>query len=325
MNEKRAITLLLHKIDLLTVKHALLYWDSIEIPEPALFNNDLRFSTNLKKIVAIDESIGETHPIQQNDLDYLTELGVLSRPLVAFPSELNRSEVDILLEKEVAIQFFLMSSASKFTDNYLWTLGFTTDQDSIFEALCATSIRYHLPKEVLSEYIKLRSSSIANHKVDIELYNMFPSPAEVSFEDILEFKLRRNDEIVALRAAMDQLYIDVITSNDIPRSKHIAIKKLESILRDLNLVATESWKNTILSSLKIELNAPNIAVNALAGASTSMLFDVSPELGAALGAFSSMLRFEVTLSNDNIFLQERIRDFSYVFHAAQELKVRNTQ
>ena len=91
----------------------------------------------------------------------------------------------------------------------------------------------------------------------------------------------------------------------------------------LNLVATESWKTKILSSLKIELNVPSIAINALAGASTSMLFGVSPQLGAALGAFSSMLRFEVTLSNDNIFLQERIRDFSYVFHAAKELNLRN--
>lgn len=320
MSAKRAVTLLPHKIDSLTIKHALLYWDSIEIPEPALFDNDLRFSTNLRKDTVIDEATKAPYPVPQNDLDYLIDLGVLERPLVAFPRGLNRSEIDTLLEKEVATQFFHRSSTPELTDKFLWTLGFSTDQNSLFDALSAACKRYHLPQEVLSEYIKLRGCSIANHKVDIELYNMFPSPAEVSFEDILEFKLRRNDELVALRAAMDQLYIYIIQSNDIPRAKPIVINKLEAIIKDLNLAATEAWKERKLSSLKVELNAPNIAAHALTGATASMLFGVSAELGAALGAFSSMLKFEITPTSNNVFLQERIRDFSYVFHAAKDLK-----
>ena len=39
---------------------------------------------------------------------------------------------------------------------------------------------------------------------------------EVFVPDILDFKHNRKDELIAFRSVMDQLYLDIVNSNDIP-------------------------------------------------------------------------------------------------------------
>jgi hypothetical protein len=58
--------------------------------------------------------------------------------------------------------------------------------------------------------------------IEIELYNALPIPSdEVSLDDILLFKDRRNDELLALRRAMDRLYLEVVNTAAFPMQNQL--------------------------------------------------------------------------------------------------------
>jgi hypothetical protein len=84
--------------------------------------------------------------------------------------------------------------------------------------------------------------------VDIELNNCLPVPSsDISLDKISKFKSQRSDELLALRICLDELYVEISKSRDIPRAKNLAITKLESAIDDLNRVAKESWKNQVVA------------------------------------------------------------------------------
>ena len=126
--------------------------------------------------------------------------------------------------------------------------------------------------------------------IEVDLYNAFPVPSDaVSLDDILFFKERREAELMAFRSAMDLLYLELISASDIPRAKTAAIDRLENTLKDLHKVANESWMPKLISSLKVELNVPNLLSRAMVGAGLGTIFGVSPSLGAAIGAIAAPL------------------------------------
>ena len=55
--------------------------------------------------------------------------------------------------------------------------------------------------------------------IETALYNALPVPSDdVSFEEILEFKVRRAAELQEFRSELDALYLSLIESADIPRA-----------------------------------------------------------------------------------------------------------
>ncbi len=83
--------------------------------------------------------------------------------------------------------------------------------------------------------------------IEFELANCLPVPqGDVPLNDILEFKQKRESELLALRIYLNDLYQSIIIARDIPRAKNAALDKLELALKDLNKAMDESCiKKTI--------------------------------------------------------------------------------
>ena len=164
--------------------------------------------------------------------------------------------------------------------------------------------------------------------IEVELYQSIPVPlADVPVEKILDFKERRRDELLRFRAVMDDLYLDVVRTQDIPRAKSRAIRKVQQAIRGLNKVTNESRLKTILSSVKIELNLSNIVRTALvtgvgqtalaAAYHWSPAISIPVSLGLGLAGSGITVRIsEIPKPNT---LPPHLVDYAYLFHVNREL------
>jgi len=178
-------------------------------------------------------------------------------------------------------------------------------------SLAQPSAKVYIPQDLAAEA----------RTIEVELYRALPTPGEnVSLDDILNFKQKRRSELQAFRTVMDELYVEIADSSDIPRAKSATLLRLEKAIHDLHEAADESWINKLISSMKVELNLPSIATQALAGAGLATAFGVSPDLGAAIGAVGAALKFEFLTQFKSKKLPEELRDYAYLHHIERELK-----
>ena len=95
--------------------------------------------------------------------------------------------------------------------------------------------------------------------IEVELYEALPVPtADVPLDRVLEFKAKRQAELLQFRARMDDLYQEVISAADIPRAKERAIERVQTSIDALVTVMDESHVSRILSSVKVELNVSSV-------------------------------------------------------------------
>lgn len=157
--------------------------------------------------------------------------------------------------------------------------------------------------------------------VEFELYNILPSPGDdVSYEDILDFKSRRKDELLAFRASMDDIYLEISKSGDIPRAKTVALDNLERTISDLTIAAGESWKSKFLSGFKVELSLPGIIENATKGAGVAAMCSIPISIGAAAGAVASIAKFDFSAAPKVTGTKGLSADFAYLSHINRELR-----
>lgn len=173
-------------------------------------------------------------------------------------------------------------------------------------SLAQTSNAFYLP---LSESTETRS-------IEVELFSVLPVPTEdVALEDILRFKEERHDELLRLRIAMDELYLDVDRANDIPRAKNAAILKLEETLEDLNRVANESWTTRLLPNMRVEFSLSELLAVA-AGEVVGQSFGITPGVGAAIAAASAGIKIGYGTVRRVRGLPDELKDFAYLNHIA---------
>ncbi|MES4782398.1 DUF6236 family protein [Raoultella ornithinolytica] len=80
----------------------------------------------------------------------------------------------------------------------------------------------------------------------IELANILPVPdLSVSIYDILEFKLKRKDELEAFNNYLDELYFEVLKSGDFNLSRAKSFSKLKLAIEDLEKLNSEGWRSPI--------------------------------------------------------------------------------
>lgn len=231
------------------------------------------------------------HLVASNDDQFLIDVGVMSRTDIRFNN--FRGNIG---DAYIKAQLEALKIRSK-EDPGLWTMA--QNGSTLF-----------LPPELSHE----------TRSIEIELYKALPVPSEsVSLGDILKFKDYRRDELLAFRAAMDQLYLEVIASPDTPRAKTVVLNKIERTLEDLHKVSNESWVSKIRSCLKVEINLPALATHALAGVAICESIGVSPSLGAAIGVVGAAIKFELTATRIANGLPHELKDFAYLHRVEQEL------
>jgi hypothetical protein len=171
------------------------------------------------------------------------------------------------------------------------------------------------------QFVLPQDMSKKTSSIEVELYNILPSPGDdVSYEDLLNFKINRNDELRAFRACMDSIYLEVTKSGDIPRSKNIALTNLEKSISDLTTVADEAWKSKFLSGFKVELSIPNIIENSIKGAGLAAMSSLPISLGAAAGAVASLMKFDFSSAPKVTGTKGLSSDFAYISRVNRELK-----
>lgn len=172
-----------------------------------------------------------------------------------------------------------------------------------------------------ADFYELPDTSLPVRAVEIELHDALPTPPDtVSLADVLEFKTRRAAELLALRGTLDELYLEIERSQDIPRAKVAAVDRLARSLSELRAAANESWSARLASSLKVELNVPEIAAKATLGVALAVGLGVPPAVGAAIGAASAA---SLKLNVREIFaprVPTNLLDFAYVYHQSTELR-----
>jgi hypothetical protein len=130
--------------------------------------------------------------------------------------------------------------------------------------------------------------------IEATLYRALPVPDEnISMEEILDFKARRSDELLALRTELDSLYLSLISEADIPRAMSIALDRLSEALLAVEKVSAESWATKVRSTLKVDISLTNVAAGAMAGATAATTFAFPVAIGAGLGAAGAVVKFEL--------------------------------
>ena len=119
---------------------------------------------------------------------------------------------------------------------------------------------------------------------------------------------------------MDQIYLHIINSADIPRAKNAALGELEKTITELNRVVNETWPQKLLSSLKVEINVPNLVTHALLGSGLATTLGVAAGAGAAIGAASAAFKFDLGITQGYKNLPDEIKDYAYLHRIEQEIK-----
>ncbi len=142
--------------------------------------------------------------------------------------------------KAIDIQSQCVSSdtyISELVDAQFYALNFLRGKES------DTDWRIHqLGDEVIyqeSESIEL----VRRECIRLELFGMLPVPDEsVHLHDILEFKLRRKSELVALHSYCDELYLEILNSADPNLLRARSFSKLKKAIEDLDKINNEAGK-----------------------------------------------------------------------------------
>lgn len=157
--------------------------------------------------------------------------------------------------------------------------------------------------------------------IEMSLYQALPAPTEdVPLSEILEFKEKRRDELLALRAHLDEIYESVSTSGDIPRANSAALFRLSSSIKDLQKVVDPSFSSRLLSGLKVQIDVQQIAIFGLAGVGAASGLGLPVAIGAAIGAAASAVKFEIGHGKKTAGTPESLRDFSYLASVDREFK-----
>lgn len=166
---------------------------------------------------------------------------------------------------------------------------------------------------------KLKNTSL----IELELHKCMPIPtSDTPYEDILEFKLKRKDEYSAFKTYVSDLYLEIINSNDVPRSKVNVLNKLEVAIEDINKVTSESFLKKIYKSFSLNLNPANLTGHGLAGMGAATVFGFPVHLGAAAGSVLGAVNLNLTKKSVPEFLNKDQKGLAYLVKAQDCLNTR---
>lgn len=131
-----------------------------------------------------------------------------------------------------------------------------------------------------------------------ELINSIQLPDRlVPINEILEFKEKRRDELSAFHTYLEEIYLRISASKDIPRSKTHELAKLESAISEYNRTVQEKFQNRLLSSLRVILDRSLITSAGMAMGAASLAPSIGlPALGAGVMVGSASFAIQSILT-----------------------------
>lgn len=181
------------------------------------------------------------------ELEYLIQEGILQRTRVE-PHSKNQMGGDNL------IQYISLATWATLQDLEIpnpgqWALGRKTSYPDPFS----------------------NENKVSGRGLVFDLIDAIPVPhKDVPFEDILEFKFRRFDELVALRYHLDEVYQSIIQSTDFDFSKSTQFSKLDRSIADHIKASRESGIKLSVSPLSFSIDTGAGAAAALTSLSVGL-------------------------------------------------------
>lgn len=269
----------------------ILYWDEIAYTGIAMGGGSIS---------------GNQHP----DVDFLESAGVFKTEFVDIESlelsGLPPPDSGIQIMGLAGNQFAIASAAARLdlsirlseTTEAIWTIG-QSDGESIL----------------------LPPSAGTAELLDIQLFDCLPVPGlGTSFEDILEFKSRYDDELKQLRRRIDQLREQVSSSSDNRRATESAIEEIVKSVADVEGALNGYGISSIKETIALYTNNPSLTFWTSLGGIAAAESGFPVHVGLASGiAVSTMCRFLLRTISGASNLPENAGDFAYVYEATKQL------
>nr|DAO88071.1 MAG TPA: hypothetical protein [Caudoviricetes sp.] len=227
------------------------------------------------------------------DEEFLLKCGVLERTMCNFSGTVSIG-ADLLLD----IQLAVFNEHLK-QENEIWSIAQPT-----------------------REIILPENQSILKENLQVELYNCLPVPTiDTPFETILDFKRRRNSELLAFRALLDNMYEDIISHPDADFAKRKSIENIENALIDIDRTLEESKIKRLLKNMKAQINMGKLAELGieLAGGTVVGQKMGLDKFSGIVGAVASIINITQTLAQTPKCLSPKETDYAYLFYAKEEL------
>lgn len=229
------------------------------------------------------------------DEKYLEDIGILKRTHINF-----RADGPIMINPNILInsQIVALRENNKISGD-IWSIAQPT-----------------------KEIILPSSESTQTRNIQVELYDCIPVPAaNISIDDILNFKERRYSELQEFRVLLDEMYDSIINSCDMDFAKNKCIERLQNKVIDINKIMNESKIKRFLSNVKVELNINDLITSGLkvfAGYEIGERIGF-PTIGAAVGLASATINLSSEFSLKPNFIPDDLKDYAYLFYANREI------
>lgn len=298
------------------LRYCLLYWDEIDCPDASL----------------------PTAPFVENrpDLIKLHDMGVIRRTRGFFFTKEADGHIIMRAYDEYPEEFWAIAQLYAFQNNNqsgeIWSVGHSGNSFHVVDIsfpdhyffVQRPPFREDQDNNVLAvpaEQLQIHNLALARSpSLEIELYNSLPVPTpDTDVEAIIDFRESRRDELHRLRHAIDTLYLEIINSRDIPRSKSHAIEEIDQSLRDLTVVMKDRGWRRLFSTIKVKLDLSNLISRAALGGVVGHTINL-PAVGALIGAATSVIKFSIDLSAlKPASIPENLRDYQYLYQVKNEL------
>ncbi|WP_347929510.1 DUF6236 family protein [Pseudomonas helvetica] len=165
--------------------------------------------------------------------------------------------------------------------------------------------------------------SISKGGTSLQLYNAMPAPApDVPLAEILSFRQKRRDELLAFRWHIESLTREIEASTDIKEELDRKLSELDKSCADLASVCRE-WKFPMyLTNLKASLNfgltkATGAAVTAWVATGQLALPETARVISSGGAALASLLELKADINFQKI--KRPSSPFKYVYEAQKNL------
>ncbi len=179
------------------------------------------------------------------------------------------------------------------------------------------------PMQLGESSIIQKSFAIRSDLIKLELNQVLPVPnVNVNIHEILDFKDKRKDELIALRLYLDEIYLEILSSPDVLISAEINLEKIRNAIQDLDKSFIERFKTYNKQNLSISLEVSNDTVSSLVGGLPQAIGADAlvgwPFPFATIGhVVNSFLK--IKLENDLIFKSGGNNNLSYISSMINEL------
>jgi hypothetical protein len=150
-----------------------------------------------------------------------------------------------------------------------------------------------------------------------DLHSAIPIPSkEVALQDVLDFKQRRNSELLQLRFALDKIYQDILSAPDKPLAESSAISDLDRAIANHLKVSREAKFPLKLSGIKAKLDWKAVVA---AGVTFNASVAHFPLVNTLLLSAGAVAAASLSIEAGVIAGRDRKTPFEYIIQIEREL------